>query len=180
MKKLFLASLACLVLTLALAVQGFGVSNIVQSITYSPQVQGFIALIKGDSSRVIEAKPKQYIAGQTYNGVALTVTGSNSFVLSRGVLIPYRTSDGAWRLRFNIGSSGSTASATHSVTIAGIVFHAGYTQATSCLTTSGGLSMVASYTSANGNSVNCISSAAYMAPTYSGDAELVSKPTWAD
>ena len=53
MKKLFLVSLACLVLTLALSVQGFGVSNIVQSITYSPQLNAFVALIKGDSSRFI-------------------------------------------------------------------------------------------------------------------------------
>ena len=65
---------------------------------------------------------KQYFEGTTYNGVPLTVTGTN-WTTIRGVFVPYKTTDGAWRMRFNVSGSVTSGTRTsYDVTFSGVSF----------------------------------------------------------
>lgn len=170
-------------LALAIAGYAFSVSNIVHSITYSPQMKGFIALIKGDSSRVIEEKAKQYEAGKTYNGVSLTIMGTN-YVSTRAVFIPYRTVDGVWRMRINTRGGVSSGTITSiDLTVSGVLFN-GTFAAQGCAAMVSGAAPYTAAAEARSDSSGLISvyfpSAATPNIRVSCDVELASKPTWAD
>lgn len=114
---------------------------------------------------------KQYLG----NGTDFTVTAAGWTTLSaKG--IPYKTSDGAWRLRFNIiGSLGSTANPT--VVISGVTF--AFTQSVTTSKDGAAAGEYADAVTGTGNVVG-VGAAASIGWRFSGDVELESKPTWAD
>jgi len=123
----------------------------------------------------------QYIAGNTYNGVALNVTAING-TLVRGIFIPYLMLDGTWRLKFNFHMTFSPATGSGTIfTIAGVVFKntSNYYQACSCETASN--TQNSGFCTPNtGELSGQTSGAGSAAMGLSGDLELESKPTWLD
>jgi hypothetical protein len=121
----------------------------------------------------------QYIGGQTYNGVALNVTATNG-TLVRGVFIPYKTSDGSWRLRFNLNMTFSPAVSAPTVTIAGVTFKnvSGYAPPVVCNTPGANVQGQAGV-SPNSGSIGSGTASTVSSWGLSGDVELESKPTWA-
>lgn len=120
---------------------------------------------------------KQYVAGTSYaNGTPLITSGDSGFTLARGVLLPYRTFDGTWRLRanifWNVGSS-----STGSVSISGII--SGSVQTYVALNpynaASAQTSLNAGTNTIYWSSINPLTQA-----SIAFDIELESKPTWAD
>lgn len=114
----------------------------------------------------------QYVGGTDF-----TVTGTN-FTLTRGVAVPYKTRDGAWRMQFNIRGTVSVAVTGLSLTLSGVTFKSGFTQAVALSNNetsgaegraNGGLSSISGDTSATRTTWQ-----------YSGDVELDSQPTWAE
>lgn len=122
---------------------------------------------------------RQYLESDGY----FTVTGApGTWTTDRAALIPYRTPDGIWRLRFNINGTVNSQSRTiFNLTISGVTFksYASYFQP------------VCSYNNANVPALSYVSyttNEIYILHTnsitirygVSGDIELDSKPTWAD
>lgn len=127
---------------------------------------------------------KQYIHGTTYNGGnAPTVSGTGATIL-RGVFIPYKTQDGTWRLRFNLGLTlSSSTRTTYSFNIAGITTKnlTDYHQAVSvCSPPGAATNAYQGWLLQNSNQVD-IYHASFTTAGYlvSGDIELNAKPTWA-
>tara|TARA_R110000787_G_scaffold18543_1_gene56688 strand:- start:1656 stop:2249 length:594 start_codon:yes stop_codon:yes gene_type:complete len=119
-----------------------------------------------------------------YDQTDFSVTSSPAVsTLYRGVAIPYRTSTGAWRLRFNIVYSVASASRTScTMTISGVTFKniSGLSQ--HCVGSSTSSANIQSCY-ANPNTGNVFiehASASTSKYGFSGDVELDSKPTWAD
>jgi len=126
-------------------------------------------------------KPKQYLGGTTYNGVALTVAGTNG-TLVRAVFIPYQLSDDTWRLRFNLAMTFTAAGSGTTITVAGITAKnvASYYQSIAAMVVTTNARASAAITP-NTNQIVCYTSAGTVyAFQLSGDIELESKPTWAD
>ena len=118
--------------------------------------------------------------GQQY---PLTVTASGWTTLSAKGIV-YQTSDGAWRMRFNIqGSVGSSTRTSFTVTVANVTFKSGTAeQAVSAYSDASTIGGYVTYASANaGNGVlQCFhASVATTAYKYSGDVELDSRPSFA-
>ena len=104
---------------------------------------------------------------------------SSNWTKTSALGIPYKTIDGAWRLRFNILGS-TTVTSSFSLTISGVVFTGN--DAVS-ITTDGGTRLAgASYTNAGAATFLCVALAGVSLGTVkaSGDVRLNSKPTWAD
>jgi hypothetical protein len=141
----------------------------------------------GPGSLVIGPIPsKQYVAGNTYNGVSLTVTGSG-FTLTRGAFVPYKTTDGTWRLRLNIIGGHSAAPSTFTAAISGVTFKtvagtAGIRAQVCAAYTNGGYNITAGWVeSGNGNiGLSANNQAGSTSVAWSCDVELDSQPTWAD
>lgn len=130
------------------------------------------------------APPKQYVSGTAYaNGTPLVTPVAIPFTLTRAVLIPYQTSDGAWRLKFNIGASISSSSRSSvDLDISGIAFK---TPGNNTIATSFayGAGTKFYYSIANSISDRIMSYFPTTTTTWfswSGDVELNGKPTWAD
>lgn len=123
---------------------------------------------------------KQYIAGNTYNGVALTVTGLN-WTTTRAVFVPYKTLEGGFRMAFNVCGVMSVAAGSLAATIAGATFKnvANYTQSITGGGGAGGIDMGQVITTP-GSGVMTVFVAAGSTSNYffSGDVELDSAPTW--
>ena len=120
----------------------------------------------------------QYIGGQTYNGVTLSVTSPNG-TLVRGVFIPYQTIDGAWRLKFNFNLTYSPTVSSPIVTINGVIFKniSNYLQSLSG--DSQGNYTYYGYTNPGASTIQFYTVGASIANIGgSGDVELDSKPTW--
>ena len=122
---------------------------------------------------------KQYVAGNTYNGVLLAVTGTN-WTTTRGVFVPYLTketskgSDSAYRLIMNIRGTLSVAASSPTITVTGINAPPGAGAAFySTGTMTGG-----SYVSGSTIYVTFASNVSSFAVSL--DVELNSKPTWMD
>jgi hypothetical protein len=111
----------------------------------------------------------------------LTVTGT-SWTTLRAKGIPYQTADGAWRLKFNVvGSVTSASRANYTAAISGVVFKniTSFYQSISASPTSN-LTMQQAYATFNtGNLVCEHASGTTTQYTYSGDVELEAKPIWA-
>ena len=126
---------------------------------------------------------KQYVAGNTYNSVALTITGTN-WTTTRGVFIPYRTfqtslgGDEAFRLRLNIAGNLSAGTTALNITTSGIIFKnvVDYIQAVTVTTTGAIRGVVA----VNTGLILGTASASQTKWGFSADLELDSKPTWMD
>ena len=126
---------------------------------------------------------KQYVGGNTYNAVALTVTGTN-WTTTRAVFIPYRTfqtslgGDEAFRLRLNITGDVSVGVTSMDLTISGITFKnvANSFQSLSAQSATS----IRGFTIPNSGNISGKSTATETRWGFSGDIELDSKPTWMD
>jgi hypothetical protein len=128
---------------------------------------------------------KQYLHGTTYNGGnAPTITCSQAgFAVVRGVFIPYQTQDGAWRLKFNMVGTFTSATLTGIIfVVAGITIKntTNFFQGISATPYSGLAAIYQQYVNPNTANFNCsFASSSQAGCIFSGDIELDSKPTWA-
>jgi hypothetical protein len=125
----------------------------------------------------IKPYEKQYLGGTTYNGVSLSVTGTN-FTLSRGVFVPKQTINGIWRLIFNIKGEISIAATSLTLTVAGLTFTK--YQAISTLEGSLGTVLTRGFVIEATGQMAMYCGGSVVSFFFSGDVELSSKPTWAD
>jgi len=129
---------------------------------------------------------KVYVGdGTTYNGGnAATITFSSSagsISYDYSSLIPYQMQDGTWRLKGNIGGTGSATNRTYgSATVAGITSIA-ESQAISASVSDVAGTMQVAYITASSNTFTLYHAAAGSGDQYqwSFDIALASKPTWA-
>lgn len=120
---------------------------------------------------------KQYLGDGTDFTVTLPPGGGT---LIRAIAIPYQTSDGTWRLKFNIAITMNSATDA-SITLSGVVAKnvANYNQ----VFTIGSVTNEAhsrSYKQPNNGHFVGVFVSPVTGSAYSGDIELESKPTWAD
>lgn len=134
----------------------------------------------GGGTKFVASAPKQYVGCSS--GCAVTLTGSPAFASTRSVFIPYKTIDGAWRLRLNIGGSVSSATLTGiTFTITGVTFISAAIQ--SCSFIGANVSTPAYAKADSGTNTISIghgSTAGVTGYWVSCDVELAGKPTWAD
>lgn len=109
----------------------------------------------------------------------LTVTGTN-YTTVRAVGTPYQTTDGAWRMAFNIYGTTAITTASLTMSISGVTFKntSNYRQAVSLATGSANGSEYA-YTTPNTGDITAFAEGVVSVYSVSGDVELDSKPTWA-
>ncbi|MEN7982491.1 MAG: hypothetical protein ABFQ65_03515 [Nanoarchaeota archaeon] len=123
---------------------------------------------------------KQYYGNGTSNGGDFNVTGTN-WSTTRAVAIPYKTTDGVWRMKFNIAGILSTGATSIDITISGVTSKnvINYFQSVSTA-----YSAEDDATQGRTNPGNGIISLFGVTSStdwrVSGDVELDSKPTWAD
>lgn len=106
----------------------------------------------------------------------LTITGTN-WTTVRAVGVPYKTGDGSYRMRFNIGGTFSVGTASPSLTISGVTFP--YTQAISGNAQSITIPNYANVNSGGGTLTASINASSSTTWVFSGDVEIASKPSWA-
>lgn len=128
---------------------------------------------------------KQYVAGNTYNGVALTVTGVN-FTLTHGAFYPARTiatslgGDEGFKVDFVVRGTVSAGVNNFALTYAGITTIADY-QAICTYDQDGGVYCKRSYMNPGGNtSLNTFSGTGWTKIVQFGVIRLSTKPTWMD
>jgi hypothetical protein len=123
---------------------------------------------------------KQYYGNSSDGPGSFNVTGTG-WTTTRAVAIPYQTIDGAWRLKFNIRGSLSVADTAVTLTISGVTFKSGGTQAISVSqdTSTTANTRRQRVTGGTGTFIGTFDTA-ITDFTASGDIELDSKPTWAD
>jgi hypothetical protein len=107
-----------------------------------------------------------------------TVTGTN-WTTTRAVAVPYKTSDGAWRMILNFDGSLSVAAASLSLTVSGVTFKnvSGYTQPVTYQVTS---DWASGSVNPGGSTISGNSGSVGVNWRLSGNVELDSKPTWAE
>jgi hypothetical protein len=129
---------------------------------------------------------KVYVHGTSYNGgnaptVTLTGGGGTLSSVPFSSFIPYQTSDGSWRMKFNITVLvSSTARTAANFAIAGVTYF--NTAPGDGQVVSGGVVSVAAGISYAGNSsdINTSHTSATAGEYwFSGDVKLASKTTWA-
>ena len=99
--------------------------------------------------------------------------------LTRAVFVPYKDPiNNIWRMTFNIRAA-ITAGSTPTVTIDGVTFKSGYSQALTVRTASASVNANAHAVSNTGQ-ISIVKDAASSEFNVSGDVELESKPTWAN
>ena len=108
--------------------------------------------------------------------VTLTVTGTN-WTTARAKAIFYADSAGVWRMRFNIGGSISTATASLTLTISNIVFVSGVNQACCAYDIYNDNNWSSARASNGGNTILIRANAVSEYLGCSGDVELASEPT---
>lgn len=127
---------------------------------------------------------KQYVIGNTYNGIQILVTGPAGFAVVRGVLIPSRvigaggSSEDAYRLEGNIAFT-LTSGNNYSITIVGVTFKSiNYQMCPFAANITDG----AGYGQLQGGTSNiiCFGRIAHSSASLSLNNELASWPTWAD
>jgi hypothetical protein len=123
---------------------------------------------------------KQYIGATSGADFVLSSDRAN-LVIHRAVAVPYQTSDGAWRFRFNFRTS-SDAYTAHTYTVSGIMFKnvSNYYPAITVMGVGSSpyLASGQAYPGAATLLLYCASSSSSL--LFSGDVELNAKPTWAD
>jgi len=133
---------------------------------------------------IIEYPKNVYLAGSTYNSVALNITSAQAGWTQRyGYFMPY-LQEGQWRLRFNLFGTYTAANITSlTVSIAGVLFkNSGYAQSCSGALMNSVTNAITRAVMAQpnlGDVIVYISSSGNTAETgISGDCALESKPTW--
>jgi hypothetical protein len=121
---------------------------------------------------------KQYVEGVDDG---FNVTGTD-WTTSSAVAIPYQTSDGAWRMKFNIAGTLSSTTASFTGTISGIATPANGQSMSSVLRESGVADRTVTRDSLTQSSNTFVVASAgnFDIITIASDIELASKPTWAD
>jgi len=130
---------------------------------------------------------KQYVA--TSGGAASNCTSAGAsaricsdtagYVLRRAVLVPYRTYDGAWRLKYNIGVS-ITSGTSLALLVDGITI---VTTPTLGMQAASGTNNTADWCRADAEEPRSFTMACGIGSAgfaMSGDIELASKPVWAE
>ncbi len=138
-------------------------------------IRGVVATSSSIICEVVGHEWKQYSEANS----DFTVTGTNNWATNLAVAIPYKTSDGTWRLKFNFtGTMNNVTGST--LTISGVVFEA--TSGNTNSVTAGAAAAVSVTGNAVVNNTGNISitlsgnsgSQLYV----SGDVPLNAKPTW--
>jgi hypothetical protein len=151
------------------------IGNIVSLVnsTYSVLFEGDVT-VEGDLNVT-----GNFVANKQYvGGVDFTVTGEAGFALRRAVLIPYQTSDGAWRLKGNINTI-HTSGVNGDIIISGITYKDAFDQTVAATIRASGAS-VRAWATLNTNRIEVKFSTATTITQISFDVELNSKPDWAD
>jgi hypothetical protein len=121
---------------------------------------------------------KQYVDGTAYtNGTPASSSTLAAWVPRRGTYIPYKTTDGAYRLYGSI-SADYTAGASQTITISGVTFKntSGFNTPALCMD---GSTIVAGYVVDNTGTIDvAVATAGTIHMTF--DFELNAWPTWAD
>jgi len=132
------------------------------------------ASVRGEESTKVSKMPKQYD-----DSIVTFSSTPAGWSVVRAVFIPHQTSDGAWRLKFNISADSITSTATMDFGIDGVTFKnvSGYFQACTAAGDNGG-----GYAQATPNTGTVVLryNAARTTGRASCDVELDSKPTWAE
>ena len=108
--------------------------------------------------------------------VNLILTTTLSTWSGRAVGIVYKTIDGAWRLRFNIGGTTSSSGTSVTFTVTGCTFKNANSQSVS-ITPTPSTTIQTAYASSGTQTIVCSSSTSNNIWYLSGDVELDSKPT---
>ncbi len=126
---------------------------------------------------------KQYLG----DGTDFSVTSDRAtWTTTDAVVIPYKTSDGAWRLVFNIEGAFTAGSFnSFNLTLSGVTFKAGFVQGVTLFdglmqSRSADQNMTAEIAGVGITILNSASISLITTFAFSGDVELDSKPTWAD
>jgi len=123
------------------------------------------------SAKTIKLNLQQYI---------LTVTGTNWTTVS-AIGVPYKTVDGAWRLKFNISGTISSGASYIALTASGVTVKASITQSISGHAVDGGdiqnnLNKTAARGATNDIYISGLGGTTLDSLETSGDIELESKP----
>jgi hypothetical protein len=118
-----------------------------------------------------------YIVGQTYNASTITISGTNYSSTVRGVLTPYLTNDGTYRLKGNATINFSSSTTSGTLSISGITTKniTGYNQPCTIRSTTVTGSC---YFSPNSGTLNFTLSAGATSAIFDFDIELETKPAW--
>jgi hypothetical protein len=126
---------------------------------------------------------KQYYGNSSAGPGSFNVTGTD-WRTGYAVAVPYQTTDGAWRLKFNIFGYVSTETRTlYIANISGVTFKAGsgYSQACAGGPFSSAIPVYLTHVGQNsGDLYSYHGSGTTDSYVYSCDVSLNSKPTWAD
>lgn len=122
---------------------------------------------------------KQYYGNGTSNGGDFNVTGTD-WTTTRAVAVPYKTTDGSWRMKFNIRGTLSGATNNILLTISGITFKniTNFEQAIAVGSGSGDFNL--GKVNPDASTIFLQSNSVATSWWTSGDVELESQPTWAD
>ena len=125
---------------------------------------------------------RQYLGGNSYHGIPLTVSYTVISSVVRSCFIPYQLINGVWRLRFNMNFTVSAAAQSYTVTVAGITTPniSNYYQGVYSSRVVQGATVYTAYIGVNTNIFNCYHDGTSGDDCLWGDIELASKPTWAD
>lgn len=107
----------------------------------------------------------------------LTATGTN-WTTTRAVGVPYRTADGAWRIRLNVAGTLSVAAATPAITITNVTFKTGQQQACTAADNNGVRTFSYSRANPGASTVTTNFSGTVTDLSFSCDVELDSKPSF--
>ena len=129
-------------------------------------------------NRAINALSNQYASSATQTQYSLSVSGTN-WTTVRAVGIPYVTTDGTWRLRFNIVGS-TTTQTSNTLTVSGVTFKSAtdFNQSVNVTSLSGFAGW--GWTGINASTISIFCSSNSTSWSLSGDVELNSKPSWAN
>jgi hypothetical protein len=122
---------------------------------------------------------KQYYGNGTSNGGDFNVTGTG-WTTIRAVAVPYKTTDGGWRMKFNIRGTLSGATNNILLTISGITFKniTNFEQAIAVGSGSGDFNL--GKVNPDASTIFLQSNSVTTSWWTSGDVELESRPDWAD
>lgn len=106
-----------------------------------------------------------------------TVTGTN-WTTTRAVAVPYKTSEGIWRMTLNIQGTFSSGVTSETLTISGVTFKSSFFQALAVENTFN--DGVRSRANGGGGTLDIGGNSSSSNWRVSGDVELDSQPTWAE
>jgi len=117
-----------------------------------------------------------------YNLVTLgVISGTSSASFTRAVAVPYKTKDGTWRIKLNVGFTCSSVGNVN-ITISGANFNTAYNSGGQgqALAAESNAAGEATGNITSGTVINCYSGGnAFSAYWFSGDVECSAMPTWA-